>query len=498
MSEATSAVDVLERGLLIGGKSVPASSGHLADDVSPWDGETYARVAAGTPEDVSRAADAAEAAFPSWSKLGAFERREIFLRAADIVAERREEAIAALARETGASRVFSEFNVAFCIQVLREAAAAITRPMGELLATSIPGAYSMAQRIPLGVVGAISPWNAPLVLGMRSIAIPLAVGNTVVMKPSEDAPITCGLLLAEVLTEAGLPPGALNVVTNDIADAGDVVAALIGDPRVRMVNFTGSTNVGRIIGVQAAQQLKPAVLELGGKNPLLILEDADPDLAVDAAVFGAFMNSGQICMSTDRIIIHESLVEAFIPRYVERVNALTVGDPSDPATIVGPLINTRGAQRVSKLVKDAVTKGANLLTGDGAIEGPNGTLIRPVVLTDVTRDMDIFASEIFGPATVIHPVDSTDAAVDLANDTEYGLTGGVITRDLRAALDVVSRVRSGIIHINDQGIGDEPMAPFGGVKSSGYGKFGGTAGIESFTEQRWVTIQQSGRPIYPF
>ena len=293
--------DVLERGLLVGGNSVPASSGRLADDISPWDGEIYARVAAGTPEDITRAADAAEAAFPSWSKMGAFERREIFLRAADVMAQRREEAIAALAGETGASRVFSEFNVAFCIQVLREAAAAITRPMGELLPTSIPGAYSMAQRIPFGVVGAISPWNAPLVLGMRSIAVPLAVGNTVVMKPSEDAPITCGLLLADVLAEAGLPAGVLNVVTNDLADAGDVVAALIADPRVRMVNFTGSTNVGRIIGVQAAKQLKPAVLELGGKNPLLILEDADLDLAVDAAVFGAFLNSGQICMCTDRI-----------------------------------------------------------------------------------------------------------------------------------------------------------------------------------------------------
>jgi acyl-CoA reductase-like NAD-dependent aldehyde dehydrogenase len=285
----------------------------------------------------------------------------------------------------------------------------------------------MAQRIPFGVVGAISPWNAPLVLGIRSIAIPLAVGNTVVMKPSEDAPITCGLLLADVLTEAGLPAGVLNVVTNDLADAGDVVAALVADPRVRMVNFTGSTNVGRIIGVQAAQQLKPAVLELGGKNPLIILEDADPDLAVDAAVFGAFM-----------------------------------------------------------------------LTGDGAIGGPNGTLIRPVVLTGVTADMDIFGSEIFGPATVIHPVDSAEAALDLANDTEYGLTGGVISRDLSAALDVVARVRSGIIHVNDQGIGDEPMAPFGGVKNTGYGRFGGMAGIESFTEQRWVTIQHSGRPSYPF
>jgi acyl-CoA reductase-like NAD-dependent aldehyde dehydrogenase len=348
------------------------------------------------------------------------------------------------------------------------------------------------------VVGALSPWNAPLVLGIRSIAIPLAVGNTVVMKPSEDAPITCGLLLADVLAEAGLPPGALNVVTNDLADAGDVVSALIADPRVRMVNFTGSTDVGRIIGVQAAQHLKPAVLELGGKNPLLVLQDADLDLAVDAAVFGAFMNSGQICMCTDRIIIDRTLVDAFTPRYVERVEALAVGDPADPATIVGPLINQRGARRVSALIKDAASKGAALLTGDGAIEGPNGTLIRPVVLTDVRPDMDIYASEIFGPAVVIHPVDSTQAAIDLANDTEYGLTGGVISGDVNAALDVASRVRSGVIHINDQGIADEPMAPFGGVKNSGYGKFGGTAGVESFTEQRWVTIQHSGRPRYPF
>jgi acyl-CoA reductase-like NAD-dependent aldehyde dehydrogenase len=498
MSETPPRGGIVERGLLIGGKSVPASSGKLADDVCPWDGQIYARVAAGTPADITRAADAAQAAFPAWSAMGAFERREIFLRAAEVMAGRGEEAITALARETGASRLFAEYNLAFCIQVLREAAAAITRPAGELLPTSIPGAYSLAQRIPFGVVGAISPWNAPLVLGTRSIAVPLAVGNTVVMKPSEDAPITCGLLLADALAEAGLPAGVLNVVTNDLADASDVVAALIADPRVRMVNFTGSTNVGRLIGVQAAQHLKPAVLELGGKNPLIILEDADPDLAVDAAVFGAFMNSGQLCMSTDRIIIHQSLVERFIPRYVERVKALPAGDPTDPATIIGPLINTRGAQRISALVRDAAAKGATLLTGDGTIEGPNGTLIRPVVLTGVTPGMDIYAAEIFGPATVIHPVGSTQAAIDLANDTDYGLTGGVISRDLTAALDVAARVRSGIIHINDQGIADEPMAPFGGVQNTGYGRFGGTAGIASFTEQRWVTIQHSGRPGYPF
>ena len=228
-----------------------------------------------------------------------------------------------------------------------------------------------------------------------------------------------------------------------------------------MVNFTGSTNVGRIIGVQAAEHLKPAVLELGGKNPLLVLEDAELDLAVDAAVFGAFMNSGQICMCTDRIIVDKSLVEEFIPRYVERVEALVVGDPADPTTIVGPLINQRGALRVSALIQDAASKGAKLLTGDGAIEGPNETLIRLAVLTDVGPGMDIYASEIFGPAVVIHSVDSTDAAIHLANDTEYGLTGGVICRNLNTALDVVSRVWSGVIHINDQGIADEPMAPFG-------------------------------------
>ena len=498
MPETSTTTSVEERGLLIGGESVPASSGKFASDVSPWDGEIYARVAAGTPDDITRAADAAEAAFPSWSQMGAFERREIFLRAADLVAERGSLAISALGRETGASQLFSGFNVALCGQILREAAAAITRPKGDLLSTSIPGAYSFAQRVPFGVIGAISPWNAPLVLGIRSIAFPLAVGNTVVMKPSEDAPITCGLLLADLLYEAGLPAGVLNVVTNDLADAGDVVSALIADPRVRMVNFTGSTNVGRIIGVQAAQNLKPAVLELGGKNPLLVLEDADLNLAVDAALFGSFMNSGQICMCTDRIIIHKSLAAEFESLFVKRVNGLAVGDPADPDTIVGPLINQRGAQRVSALIADAAKKGAKLLTGDGSIEGPNGTLIRPVVLTNVNADMDIYGSEIFGPAVVVHPVESTDAAVELANDTEYGLTGGVISRDLNAALDVVSRVRSGIMHVNEQGIADEPMAPFGGVGNSGYGKFGGTAGIESFTEQRWITIQHAGRPTYPF
>ncbi len=488
----------ITRGLLIGGQEVAAAGGSVTADISPWTGEPYAYVAAGTSADVTAAIDAAQAAFPAWSAMGAYERRDIFLRAADLMAAREERAIATMAGEVGAARPWAAFNVALCVEILREAAAAVTRPNGELLATSAPGAYSIAQRVPLGVVAAISPWNAPFILGMRAIAIPLAVGNTVVMKPSEDAPISCGLFLADVLIEAGLPAGVLNVVSDDLGTAADVVSTLIADPRVRLVNFTGSTNVGRIIGVQAAQNLKPAVLELGGKNALVVLAGADVDYAVGAAAFGAFQNSGQICMSTDRIIVHRAVADEFIAKYVKRIDSLPYGDPGDAGTAVGPVVNARAAQRVCALVHDAVGKGATLLTGTGEPEGQNETLLKPMVLTEITRDMDIWYGEIFGPATVIHVVDSADEAVELANDTDYGLTGGVISENLTEALDVARRMRTGIIHVNDQGIADEPMAPFGGVQNSGYGKFGGDAGIASFTELRWVTVQHRGHAIYPF
>jgi acyl-CoA reductase-like NAD-dependent aldehyde dehydrogenase len=288
----------------------------------------------------------------------------------------------------------------------------------------------------------------------------------------------------------------LNVVTNDRADAPAIVGALIGDPRVRMVNFTGSTEVGRAVGVQAAQHLKPAVLELGGKNALLVLEDADVDYAVDAAVFGSFMNAGQICMCVDRVIVHRSVAEEFTAKFAKRVDSLPYGDPSDPATAVGPVVNTRAAERVSALIDEAVAKGATLATGTGAVEG-NGTLIKPVVLTGVTKDAKIYYDEIFGPATVVHVVDSADEAVTLANDTSHGLTAGVITEDLRTGIDVARRIRTGIVHVNDQSIADEPQAPFGGVKSSGYGRFGGQAGVEAFTDTRWITVQAQGHAHFP-
>jgi acyl-CoA reductase-like NAD-dependent aldehyde dehydrogenase len=318
----------------------------------------------------------------------------------------------------------------------------------------------------------------------------------VVVKPSEDAPIACGLLISDVLHAAGLPAGVLNVVTNDRADAAEVVSALIADDRVRMVNFTGSTEVGRVIGVQAAQHLKPAVLELGGKNALLVLEDADVDYAVDAAVFGSFMNAGQICMCVDRVIVHRAVAEEFTAGFAARVRALPYGDPADPGTAVGPVVNPGAAQRVAALVADAVAQGARLAAGTGQVEEP-GTLIRPVVLTGVTKEMRIYYDEIFGPATVIHVADSADEAVTLANDTPYGLTAGVITENLATGLEVARRLRTGIVHINDQSIADEPQAPFGGVKSSGYGRFGGQAGAEAFTDTRWITARTTGHAHYP-
>ncbi|WP_242914164.1 aldehyde dehydrogenase family protein [Brevundimonas pishanensis] len=483
----------LTRGLLIGGKEVPSSNNATTDDVSPWTGEVFAKVAAATPADVTAAVNAAAKAFPAWAAMLPYERRKIFLRAADIMEAKAEHAVATMAAEVGGARPWAAFNVELCIEILREAAAAVTQPRGQVLQTQMPGVSSYAKKVPYGVIAAISPWNAPFILGIRAIAIPLAVGNTVVMKPSEDAPISCGLLLADVLMEAGLPAGALNVITNDIKDAGEIVETLIADPRVRLVNFTGSTHVGRIIGTTAAKYLKPAILELGGKNPLVVLKDADIDYAVKTAVFGSFMNSGQICMSTDRVIVVREVADKFTKAFTEAVKSLPSGDPSDPATFVGPVVNKRAAQRVSALLKDAIDKGATVLTGTGEIEGDEQTLIRPVVLTDVTKEMEVYYGEIFGPATVIHVVDNVDEAVDLANDTEYGLTGGVISENMTEALAVANRIETGIIHVNDQGIADEPMAPFGGVKSTGYGRFGGDAGVDAFTVTRWVTVQETGR-----
>jgi acyl-CoA reductase-like NAD-dependent aldehyde dehydrogenase len=350
----------------------------------------------------------------------------------------------------------------------------------------------MAVREPAGVVLGMAPWNAPVILGVRAIALPLACGNTVVLKASETCPAT-HRLIGQALRDAGLPPGVVNVVTHAAADAPAVVEALIGHPAVRRINFTGSTHVGRIIAEEAARHLKPCLLELGGKAPLVILDDADLDEAVKAAAFGAFMNQGQICMSTERIIVDEAIAVEFARRFAAFAGALTAGDPREGKAFLGSVISPEAAERIDSLVQDAVDKGAVLLCGGER----QGTIMKATVLDRVTPAMRIYEEESFGPAVCVIRVRGVDEAVRVANDTEYGLSAAVFGRDITRALSVAKQIQSGICHVNGPTVHDEAQMPFGGVKASGYGRFGGRAGIAEFTELRWITIEtQPGH--YPF
>ncbi|OEU88917.1 salicylaldehyde dehydrogenase [Streptomyces abyssalis] len=484
----------VHRDLFIGGQDVPAASGRTAEDHNPYTGEVYATVAAGGPEDVRRAVAAADAAFPSWAATGPAERRAVFLKAADILDSRGEEAATVMAQEAGGSRPWALFNVQLASGMLREAAAAVTAPQGEVLTPQDDGTLSLAVREPVGVVAAFAPWNAPVILGTRAVAAPLAAGNTVVVKPSEDAPLACGYFVADVLREAGLPDGVLNVVSNAPEDAAEVAATLVAEPAVRAVNFTGSTGVGRLIGNLAAQHLKPAVLELGGKNSVIVLDDADVDYAVDAATFAVFMNAGQICMSGDRILVHAALAEEFTEKFTAKVASLPHGGPAEPATVIGPMVNAASAERVAALVRDAVGKGAEVLTGGGA---PENAVHPATVLTGVTPGMELYHGEAFGPVCAIATFTDDNEAVALANDTEHGLTCGIITENGTHGLAVARRIRTGIVHVGDQSVADEPQVPFGGFKASGYGRFGGRWGIEAFSNTRWVTLA-TRHAHYPF
>jgi len=346
----------------------------------------------------------------------------------------------------------------------------------------------MAVRAPAGVVVGIAPWNAPVILATRAIAMPLAYGNTVVLKASELCPRTHAHVAAAV-ADAGLPPGVINFISNRPEDAADVVDELIAHPDTRRVNFTGSTRVGRIIAETAGRHLKRALLELGGKAPLIVLADADLERAAAATSFGAFFHQGQICMSTERVIVDRSVAEPFAQLLAARAGALRVGDPRDPETQIGPLVNDAALERVSELVEDARDRGAQVLAGGVA----DGASYPPTVLYGVSSEMRVYGEESFGPLASIIVVDGVEEAIQVANDSEYGLAAAVFGGDVAAALEVAQRIESGICHINDATVHDEPQMPFGGVKASGWGRFGGRAALEEFTELRWITIQESER-----
>ncbi|HVY82498.1 MAG TPA: aldehyde dehydrogenase [Steroidobacteraceae bacterium] len=481
-----------EATLIIGGRDVKAKNAASFARHNPISGEEATRAAAASAEDAKAAADAAAAAFPAWSALGPNQRRALLNKAADLLEQRANQFATLVSAETGATGGWGHFNIHLAAGMLREAASMTTQITGEVVPSDVPGNMAMALRQPVGVVLGIAPWNAPIILGVRAIAMPLACGNTVILKASEVCPAT-HRLIAATLRDAGLADGVINCITHEPKDAEQVTEALISHPAVKRVNFTGSTRVGKIIAMMSAKYLKPCLLELGGKAPLVVLEDADVDAAVNATVFGAFANSGQICMSTERVICHEKVADEFAQKLAKRVAALPTGDPRKGDFVLGSVVGKATVERVSKLVKDAVAKGAKVLTGGEA----EGTVMKGIVVDHVTPGMELFREESFGPQVSITRVKSTDEAIRLANDTEYGLSAAIFTRDIAKGLELAKKIETGICHINGPTVHDEAQMPFGGVKASGYGRFGGKAGIDAFTETRWITVQLTPRH-YPF
>ncbi len=483
---------MIEQHMLIGGQSVGATGGATFERRNPLDGQVASRAPAATVEDARAAVDAAAKAFPAWAAMGPGERRGLLMKAAAAIEAKGQAFAAAMAAETGASGGWAGFNVHLAADMFLEAASLTTQISGQIIPSNVPGSLSMAVRQPAGVVVGIAPWNAPIILAVRAIATPLACGNTVVLKGSELCPATQGLII-EALLEGGLPPGVVNFVTNAPADAGAIVEALIAHPAVRRVNFTGSTRVGRIIGQTAAKYLKPAILELGGKAPFLVLDDADVDAAVAGATFGAFANSGQICMSTERIIVDDKIADEFIAKLVARAQALPLGDPRQGPVVLGSVVDQSTVDRANALIDDALAKGAKLLCGGKA----DNTLMPATLLDHVTADMKIFHEETFAPVKAIVRVQGVEQAIAVANDNEFGLSSAVYGRDTARAWQVAARIEAGMCHINGPTVHDEAQMPFGGVKSSGYGHFGGQAGIDAFTDTRWITMQTTPRH-YPF
>jgi acyl-CoA reductase-like NAD-dependent aldehyde dehydrogenase len=452
--------------------------------ISPITRQVVSSAEAMRPEAMRDIAARAAEAFPKWAAMGPNARRGILMKAAAALEARADEFVEAMMGEIGATKGWALFNLNLAIGMVREAAAITTQISGEVIPSDKPGCLAMALKEPVGVILGIAPWNAPIILGVRAIAVPLACGNSVILKASEICPRTHALII-EAFAEAGFPEGTVNLVTNAPEDAAEVVGALIDAPQVRRINFTGSTTVGRIIAKRAAEHLKPCLLELGGKAPLLVLADADLDEAVKAAAFGAFMNQGQICMSTERIIVVESVADQFAEKFAAKAAAMPVGDPREGNTPLGAVVDDKTVFHVNALIDNALAKGATLRCGGKA----ESVLMPATVVDGVTPDMDIYRDESFGPVVAIIRAKDEADAIRIANDSAYGLSAAVFSRDVPRALGVARQIQSGICHVNGPTVHDEAQMPFGGVGASGYGRFGGKAGIDSFTELRWITVE---------
>lgn len=480
------------RQMYIGGAWTAAANGATFSDQNPASGAPWATVADASRADARRAIEAARDAFPAWSRLAPSARAGYLLKAADIL-ERRQKEIASIRVEEGGAWIgFAMFETGYTPGIYRAAAALCYQALGEVMPSN-HGKLSLVVREPLGVVSAISPWNAPLLLSSRGIAVALALGNTVVLKPSEETPVAGGVVLAQALEEAGVPAGVFNLVTCSREHVAEVGAELIEHPAVRCISFTGSTAVGKQIGARAGGLLKRACLELGGKDALIILDDADMERALGSASFGSFMHQGQICMSVEKIVLHRKIASEFTERFVALTKSLKSGDPKEPGNVIGPIINQKQLDKIAAQVDDAVKKGARLLAGGTH----HGLYYDATVLADVRPDMSVYREETFGPVAPLVTVRDDDEAVAVANDTEYGLSAGIITRDEQRGLAIARRLQTGIAHINCSSVNDEPWIPFGGVKASGVGRHGGSGSVHAFTETRWITAERGGRPYPP-
>jgi len=477
------------KGMYINGQWVqPAGT---FDDMNPSDGSVWAKAQDGGASEARSAIDAAQAAFPAWSTLMFQERAEYMLNIADIIKRRQTDYAIANQGEAGGWFGKGMFEAGYAVEVFRAAAAMCYQSVGEIL-PSEHGKLSTAQRVPMGVISVISPWNMPCILTARGFAFPMAAGNTIVLKPSEDTPFCGGLFFAEVLEEAGVPPGVFNVVTSSrdrVAEMGD---ELVENPLIKGISFTGSTPVGRSIAAKAGAHLKKCCVELGGKDSLIVLDDADMERATSSASFGGFMHQGQICMSVEKVLVHESIYHDFLAQLKARVAKLKMGDTGDKSNVIGPLINDRQVERVASQIEDAVAKGAKVEIGGGV----SGRFVQPTILTNVDRSMKVWQDETFGPVVVVVPFSTDDEAIALNNDTEYGLSSGIITRDEARALAMSKRLETGMCHVNCSSVNDEPHVPFGGSKASGVGRHGGRWSMETFTETRWITLDRGRRP-YP-
>jgi aldehyde dehydrogenase (NAD+) len=474
----------------IDGKWRPGTGSWDIIDFNPYDGEKLASITIATVDEVDQAYRAAARAQKQWADTNAYARRAVFERALRLIEEREQEIAEVIIAELGGTRLKAAFELHLAKEFLRESVNLALRPEGRLIPSPVDGKENRLYRVPVGVVGVISPFNFPFLLSVKSVAPALALGNAVVLKPHQNTPITGGTLVAKIFEDAGLPAGLLNVVVTDIAEIGD---AFLEHPVPRVISFTGSDKVGRHVATVCASHFKRSVLELGGNSALVVLEDADVDYAVDAAVFSRYVHQGQVCMAANRVLVDRSIADEFTEKFVAKVRGLKTGDPRDPETVIGPVINSQQAEAVTGVVEQAIAEGATALLHGSTTDN----LVEPSVLTGIPSGSALLQQEIFGPVAFLIPFDGEEEALRLVNDTPYGLSGAVHTGNVERGVAFAKQVDTGMFHVNDGTVHDEPLVPFGGEKSSGVGRLNGETTLEAFTTTKWISVQH-GRSAFPF